>query len=75
VLGLNKLQRKAKKMLPILYHQYSKLDEDDAIAIKLNIEIDFYEHLKEGRVLCIYTENEQCTLCKYKEVCDVRTDE
>jgi hypothetical protein len=72
---LNKLQRKAKTMLPILYRDYSKLDEDSPIAIKLSIEIDFYEHIKEDRCVCIYTDNEQCTLCRYKEVCDVRTGE
>ena len=75
MLTLNKLQRKAKTMLPILYHQYSKLDEDNPVAIKLENEIDFYEHIKEGRMICIYTKNEQCTLCRYKEVCEVRISE
>ena len=59
----DKLKRKAKTMLPILYRDYKNMDEDSAIAIKMSIEIDYYEHVKEGRMLCIYTDKEQHSLC------------
>lgn len=71
--NLNK--RKAGKMIPILYHKYNQLKEDDPVAIKLSNEIEYWEHTRDGMIICIYTEAEQCTLCRYKEVCEVRIDE
>ena len=67
-------KRKAKKMLPILYYKYNKLDEDDPTSVKLSNEIDYWEHIKDGRIVCIYTDNEKCTLCRYEEVCWVKED-
>lgn len=68
----DELKEKAKRMLPILWREYRLLDEDDPIAVKINNEIDYWEHIKNGRVCCIYTKNEQHNLCRYKKFCEVK---
>lgn len=64
--------KQANIILRRLYYDYNNLDEDDPLAIKIDNEIEYYEHIKEGTIICSWHPLEGCEKCRYIKECDHR---
>lgn len=59
---------KDSKIYRKLKFEYNQLDPDSRMAIKLDNELEHYEY----DIVCNFTQEEGCDMCRYKKECELR---
>lgn len=60
---------KLDKLIRRLKYDYSNLDENSKLAVKIDNELEYLEDLMNGTIHCNYSMSEDCKICRHYERC------